>query len=138
MSLTSLIRRPLSCDSWIWLHPDFWAARSMSIVGAVIVARQICPNPGRHKTPHGSLRYFLRESSGVLFFWSGCRELNPVYMHPMHAYYRYTTARYFNTCLIIAKNISFVFIKHLNIAYPHHFHIISTFCPGQISGSILK
>ena len=25
--------------------------------------------------------------------WSGCRELNPVYMHPMHAYYRYTTAR---------------------------------------------
>ena len=26
--------------------------------------------------------------------WSGCRELNPVYMHPMHAYCRYTTARY--------------------------------------------
>ncbi len=25
--------------------------------------------------------------------WSGCRESNPVYMHPMHAYYRYTTAR---------------------------------------------
>ncbi len=25
---------------------------------------------------------------------SGCRESNPVYMHPMHAYYRYTTARF--------------------------------------------
>src|SRR3989338_3242202 len=25
--------------------------------------------------------------------FSGCRELNPVYMHPMHAYYRYTTPR---------------------------------------------
>ena len=24
---------------------------------------------------------------------SGCRELNPVYIHPMDAYYRYTTAR---------------------------------------------
>ena len=29
----------------------------------------------------------------AVFYWSGCRELNPVYMHPMHAYYRYTTAR---------------------------------------------
>ena len=28
-----------------------------------------------------------------LFLWSGCRESNPVYMHPMHAYYHYTTAR---------------------------------------------
>ena len=27
------------------------------------------------------------------FDWSGCRELNPVYMHPMHVYCRYTTAR---------------------------------------------
>ena len=25
---------------------------------------------------------------------SGCRESNPVYKHPMLAYYRYTTARY--------------------------------------------
>ena len=27
--------------------------------------------------------------------WSGCRELDPVYIHPMDAYYRYTTARYY-------------------------------------------
>jgi len=27
-------------------------------------------------------------------WWSECRELNPVYMHPMHAYCRYTTLRY--------------------------------------------
>ncbi len=26
-------------------------------------------------------------------FWSGCRESNPAYMHPMHAYCRYTTPR---------------------------------------------
>ena len=29
----------------------------------------------------------------TLNLWSGRRESNPVYMHPMHAYYRYTTAR---------------------------------------------
>ena len=28
---------------------------------------------------------------------SGCRESNPVYIHPMDAYYRYTTARYLKT-----------------------------------------
>jgi len=27
------------------------------------------------------------------FIHSGCRESNPVYTHPMGAYYRYTTAR---------------------------------------------
>ena len=27
------------------------------------------------------------------FTWSGCRESNSDYMHPMHAYYHYTTAR---------------------------------------------
>ncbi len=36
-----------------------------------------------------SVYHFKREYETV----SGCRELNPVYMHPMHAYYRYTTAR---------------------------------------------
>ena len=33
----------------------------------------------------------LREHESLCM--SGCGELNPGYMHPMHAYYRYTTAR---------------------------------------------
>ncbi len=31
-------------------------------------------------------------------FASGCRESNPVYTHPMGAYYRYTTARFATLC----------------------------------------
>lgn len=31
--------------------------------------------------------------SPLSFNWSGCRELNPGRMHPMHVYYRYITAR---------------------------------------------
>ena len=27
------------------------------------------------------------------YFWSGRRESNPAFMHPMHVYCRYTTAR---------------------------------------------
>ena len=40
----------------------------------------------------------------VFVFVSGCRESNPVYIHPMDAYYRYTTARCIteNVCGTIA------------------------------------
>src|SRR3954468_7185094 len=41
---------------------------------------------------------------------SGCRESNPVYMHPMHAYYRYTTARCQYSCALVPLMIRYLMI----------------------------
>lgn len=45
----------------------------------------------------------------VLVCVSGCRELNPVYIHPMDAYYRYTTAR-------LRKNVLAIFPYNATIS----------------------
>lgn len=39
------------------------------------------------------LIFLMENSTNLLFYVSGRRESNPVYIHPMDAYYRYTTAR---------------------------------------------
>jgi hypothetical protein len=39
---------------------------------------------------------------------SGRRELNPVYIHPMDAYYRHTPARYF---LLYNKYVKIAFVR---------------------------
>lgn len=46
--------------------------------------------------PTTSQKKFLTQLTlGKEFSLSGCRESNPGYMTPSHAYYHYTTARFF-------------------------------------------
>ena len=55
-----------------------------------------CPAAGNFTRLSFASQNFGGQARSTSFssgFWSGCRESDPVYMHPMHAYYRYTTAR---------------------------------------------
>ena len=50
---------------------------------------------------------------------SGHRESDPVYMHPMHAYYRYTMARYGRCSLSGRRELNPVY-THPKRAYYRH------------------
>ena len=54
------------------------------------------------------LKYPFHRDRKEARFDSGCRESNPVYKHPMLAYYRYTTARqkHNRTCVTHVRNFS--------------------------------
>ena len=51
------------------------------------IAHPCSPRGNKNSSASWRISYFC------FFTGSGCWESNPVYMHPKHAYYRYTTAR---------------------------------------------
>lgn len=53
----------------------------------------ILRGPPAHRAEGGASEQSNPSQFSKCLNWSGCRELNPVYMHPMHVYCRYTTAR---------------------------------------------
>jgi hypothetical protein len=67
-------------DKWGHVHPFV----SESDIVLLSVDHVLCVSI--HKRKYPIKRHFL-------FILSGCWELNPVYIHPMDAYCRYTTAR---------------------------------------------